>query len=264
MYENIQSQLNELGIIPKKALGQNFLIHLPTIERIIDRVKIESPSHIIEIGPGLGALTKRLREIDPFMEIIELDPDLFEFWKNQGVTSLQADALEIDWEQLNLPIPTMLVSNLPYQIASSLVIERSIAPHGVETMILMFQKEVAQKIMAKMKTKEYGLLSVIAQTFWKIEFILEAGPSDFYPSPKIASRVLIFKRIKNGFNNHESYLNFVKQAFRQKRKKLTNNLQTLSSNIKDLLKDMKISENIRAEELSTAQFVELWKKVCQF
>jgi 16S rRNA (adenine1518-N6/adenine1519-N6)-dimethyltransferase len=135
----------------------------------------------------------------------------------------------------------------------------------VAHMILMFQKEVAQKIRAKHKGSEFGLLSLVAQTFWEIETLCDLGPRDFIPAPKIASRVLVFKPREHSIKNKNAYLGFCKAAFKQKRKMLKSNL-TPYTNLKELdilnvMKELKISETARAEELSAADFVNLYHKL---
>ena len=113
------------------------------------------------------------------------------------------DALKFSWSDLE-SVPTCLVSNLPYQISSSLVIEVSTVADSVEEMILMFQKEVAQKIKSQPGDKDYGILSVIAQSFWDVEKICDAAPACFYPAPKVASRVLDFRRKKGESFEHNT------------------------------------------------------------
>lgn len=141
--ELILQRLRELGAEPKRSLGQNFLVAEHVIEKILNAVKLTPSSALIEVGPGLGALTEGLAELGRPMKVVELDSRFAAVWRSRGLEVIEEDALALEWKTLNLASDTLLVSNLPYQISSSLVIERSIDPAGVAKMILMFQKEVA-------------------------------------------------------------------------------------------------------------------------
>lgn len=263
----LEQALQDLGILAKKSLGQNFLVSDLVIERIINQVREFKPEVLIEVGPGPGALTYFLKQMNVPLTLIELDRVIAEYWRNQGMTVLEEDALRLDWNPFYSDKKTVFVSNLPYQISSSIVIERSLEARGVEHMVLMFQKEVAQRIRAAAKTEHYGLLSVIAQTFWKTAMVTEAGPRDFQPPPRVASRVLSFSRISTPIQKRDVFLTFVKTAFSQRRKLLKSNLsgllkqkQLTETQLVAWLSAMGFKETARAEELSPAQFVELYKK----
>ena len=265
--ERLLVVLEELGILAKKSLGQNFLVSDVVIERIIQKVHDFKPEALIEVGPGPGALTHFLCQMEVPLQLIELDHVIAQYWREKGLSVLEQDALRMDWQQFYHGQKIVFVSNLPYQISSSIVIDRSLDNPGVEHMILMFQKEVAQRIRAAARTEHYGLLSVIAQTFWKTEVVTEAGPRDFDPPPKVASRVLSFTRTASDVVNRKAFLTFVKVAFAQRRKLLKKNISGLLSQ-KQLteeqfvgwLADMGFPATARAEELSPQQFVSLYKK----
>jgi 16S rRNA (adenine1518-N6/adenine1519-N6)-dimethyltransferase len=195
----VKEKLALLGIQPKKSLGQNFLISENVISKIVKKVELQKSKKMIEIGPGLGALTESLISLQLPLTILELDSVFANYWRAQSrdenLVVVECDALQWEgWSSLIDVKETILVSNLPYQISSSIVIDRSVDKTTLGAMVLMFQKEVAQRIKAKHQTEHYGLLSVIAQTFWEIENLVEAGPKDFFPPPQIASRVLYFCR----------------------------------------------------------------------
>ena len=260
--------LEELGILAKKSLGQNFLISDTVIEKIINQVIAFKPDVLIEVGPGPGALTYFLQKMEKPLTLIELDRVMAAYWRNLGLTVLEEDALRLDWAPFYGDYKTVLVSNTPYQISSSLVIDRSLDSVGAEHMVLMFQKEVAQRIRAAAKSEHYGLLSVIAQTFWKTEVVSEAGPRDFDPPPRVASRVLAFTRLPNPLQDRKKFLSFVKMSFAQRRKLLKKNLagllgqkQITEELLLAKLKDMGFPETVRAEELSPRHFIELYKNL---
>lgn len=254
--DRLKNRMDALLHYTKKSLGQNFLISDTVIGRIIKAVEDERPERLLEIGPGLGALTDLLIEKYGQYQLIELDSSLVKFWQSQNMPVIEGDALKVEWDNLNFDV---LVSNLPYQISSSIVIDRSIDQNQCRSMVLMFQKEVAQRIRAKHKTEDYGLLSVIAQEFWEISLVSEAGPRDFNPAPRVASRVLRFKRKESLVRDRKSYLKFVKNCFQQRRRILKSNLESSKHDqFLDWINEKKLSEKVRVEELSTDQIRDLY------
>ena len=261
--ERLKIRIEELGIEPKKSLGQNFLISDNVIEKILKAAEKNKADQMIEIGPGLGAITDGLRKITDHFTVIEFDQQIAEYWRQQNLNVIEGDALKIDWQKIIQSKKTLLVSNLPYQISSSLVIDRSLDQPCLATMILMFQKEVAQRLKATPDVGSYGFLSVIAQTFWNIEMLLEAGPGDFWPPPKIASRVLIFQRKESQVSDRKAYLKFIKASFSQPRKLMVKNLQSDLGLSKELIlsafEKHQIKDKTRAEELDLSQFLDLYR-----
>ncbi|MBC7741104.1 MAG: ribosomal RNA small subunit methyltransferase A [Bdellovibrionaceae bacterium] len=252
--------MNEIRIFAKKSLGQNFLISDGVITKIIAATESFQAEKIVEIGPGCGALTDLLRVKYKDIILIELDRDLIEFWKNENMQVIAGDALRIDW---NFAKGRLLVSNLPYQISSSIVIDRSLEKEMLIGMVLMFQKEVAQRIRANCQTEHYGMLSVIAQEFWTMETVCEAGPRDFKPAPKIASRVLKFTPRESTVQDRKKYLSFVKACFKQRRRVLSTNISSLDehfdrSRLPAWSLEHKKSDKVRAEELSPTELNSLY------
>lgn len=263
--EKLDQRLAELQSKAKRSLGQNFLVSDQVIERIIKAVQASNPVRIIEVGPGLGALTDFLIQMNKPLQLIELDSVFAEYWREQGQQVIEEDALKINWQQLYLEHPVTLVSNLPYQISSGIVIERSCEETGVDAMVLMFQKEVAQRIKAQKSTEDYSMLSVMAQTFWQIEKVIDASGRDFFPPPKVNSRVLSFRRKESKIKNRKLYLELLKTAFAQRRKVMKTNMQSMLKRYKIsedtfiawLLKN-KLTETARAEELTVENFQDLY------
>jgi 16S rRNA (adenine1518-N6/adenine1519-N6)-dimethyltransferase len=258
--ERLEKRLKELEVFAKKSLGQNFLVSDGVINKIISAVEDHKPNKIVEIGPGCGALTDILREKFNDLTLIELDSKLCEFWRLQGLNVIEADALQMHW---NFHNDYTLVSNLPYQISSSLVIERSLDSIQLQAMVLMFQKEVAQRIRAAAQTEHYGMLSVIAQEFWQIETVCDAGSREFKPAPKVSSRVLKFIPKKSNIQDKKAYLAFVKACFQQRRRVLTTNVKALpshfdTSKLNGWFEVNKKNEKIRAEELSPTEINSLF------
>ncbi len=260
--QSLKEKLNLLDVRPNKKLGQNFLINQSVCEKIVNAALQFGPKKIIEVGPGLGALTELLQDYKNQMTLIELDRSFAQYWVEKGFEVLNEDALKLDWTDL-VGEGVGLISNLPYQISSSLVIDRSIDKNSIDFMVLMFQKEVAQRLQAKPKTEDYGLLTVIAQVFWDVEFLMEVGPKDFYPPPSIASRVLVFKNKKTKIENPKRFLNFVKEAFKQRRKLMVSNIGGIvdKEKSKASLVRMGFTEMARSEELSPQDFIKLYEDI---
>lgn len=257
---SIKEKLLEFGIEPKKSLGQNFLVNDHVIGKIIEAAKLSSLNHMVEIGPGVGALTDSLLSMKSDFLILELDSRLSEIWRNKGQKVIEGDALKFDWSRLDSP--TLLVSNLPYQISSSLVIDRSIKDDNIQEMVLMFQKEVAQRITSEHNASNYGLLSVVAQSFWDIKRLVDAGPGSFFPPPKIDSRVLTFIKKDSKIKNRERFLKFCKACFKYRRKKLINNIKkelgVESETLLSYYNQKGYKEGLRAQELSVEDMQNLY------
>jgi len=258
---DIEARLQEMGFSPKRSLGQNFLINQHVIGKIIDRTLQNSegdhgPRQVIEVGPGPGSLTEALIGTGHSPTVIELDREFAAFWRSRGLKVYEADALHLDWNSVIGSGRAVLVSNLPYQISSRLVIDRSSGPAGVDRMILMFQKEVAERLLAKPRSKEYGFLTVMALSCWKIMKVADAGAKDFVPAPKVQSRVLEFHRI---WQPPQGFMTFVKKAFENRRKLMLKNFPDKASKMIPWLVKQGLTEKIRAEELTVLQFQDLFK-----
>ena len=260
--QRLQARQDELGGTAKKSLGQNFLISDSVIDKILAAVARRNAASILEIGPGMGALTDGLRLLKVPLTLIELDRNFVGYWQAQGMNVIEADALQWNWELGEFARPCVLVSNLPYQISSSLVVDRSLDEKPLDGMILMFQKEVAQRMKATSQQGPYGFLSVLAQTFWKIDLLLEASSGDFLPAPKVASRVLVFEPKPSPVKDRRRYLKFLKACFLHPRKYLLSNLahgmNTPKEQVKAHFDKMGLSSQVRAGELTIEKFLELF------
>ncbi len=264
----VKDLLELMGRGAKKSLGQNFLVNIQKIEFILAELKRRGWTSVVEVGPGLGALTLRLREIDPQPLLIEMDRQFAEYWRSQGFQVVEADALHLDWSELQSDkkatgntAKNTLISNLPYQIGARLVVERSVNPCGIESMVLMFQKEVAQRLTARFKTEHYSLLSVIAQTFWNLENLTDLGPNDYFPPPKVASRVVLFMRKEDTPEDPQGFLQFVKLAFSQKRKFLKKALATRFGEeaVLKTFEALGVSPKARPEEVDVLTFRKMYQ-----
>ena len=253
--QQVQQFLKEQNFQPVKKLGQNFLVNLGLIQAIVKNVQSQ-PAPFVEIGPGLGALTRHFEKKD--ILLIEKDKKLANYWSQQGWTVFCEDALKFNWSRL--PKKLTLFGNLPYEIAGSLIVKTSIEQRQVSNMLFLTQKEVAERIKATANSKNYGLLSVIAQNFWTISTLFSAPRTDFYPVPKVDGQFLEFKAKKlDTLVSAPLFLSFVKHCFQFKRKMLFKQLNVSSA--KDILESLGLPSTCRAENLNPQMFLQLYIKI---
>lgn len=256
--EKLMAKMQQLQISPKRSLGQNFLISEHVVEQILNYVDRRNPALIVEIGPGLGTLTESLIERPNPRKLIELDRKFAQYWRERGEKVVEADALEINWAKELWPHDTMVLGNLPYQISSRLVIDLSFAPATLQHLVFMFQREVAERLTAQPRTKDYGFLSVIAQTFWTMNKITDASRDDFYPMPNVSSRVVAFKRREVDSRLTIEYMHFVKTAFQFRRKYMLKSLAEVESQVRVAFLALGLKETVRSEELSPEIFQKIY------
>ena len=256
------ARLEQLGAGPKRSMGQNFLVNELIVQKIVDAAALERFDQTVEVGPGLGALTDRLIEKSSSLVLVEFDRLFAKYWReDRGCQVFEVDALKANWSEF-LGTNSVLVSNLPYQISSRLLVDLSVGKKSPQRMVLMFQKEVAQRIQAEHGTSDYSLLSLIAQTFWSSRFLLEAGSIDFYPKPNVASRVLVFDRRMNMSGDQQlDFLKFAKLCFEQRKKKLIRRLTSRYDKdaVLRAFEDLKISDNTRVGQLGPQVLLTLFQ-----
>lgn len=260
--DKILQRLDELGIHAKRSLGQNFLVSESVVEKIVSQARPEDFPSLVEVGPGLGSLTETLANKNENIELIELDEQLAHFWSAKGFSVHKGDVLKYPWESISSKEPLLMVSNLPYQIGGRLLVDLSLRAPIFSRLVFMFQKEVAQRILAGVGTADYSLLSVVAQSFWQIKKVTEAGPRDFYPTPKVASRVLLFDRqaVDTSLLSPK-FLELLRLSFSQRRKKLLPRLKSRYSQetLQDFCQKQGWSPDIRPQELSPRDYQSLYR-----
>ena len=263
-------QLQNLGIEPKKSLGQNFLVDPAAIDRIAQAVVIAPGDLVFEIGPGTGALTRPLLKQAGHVIAIELDPRLVEalratFKNAPNLTVVHADALEADFVALaaaHAPSAAAIrfAGNLPYYITSAIV--RRILECGIawQSIIVTVQLEVAQRMVAA--PGDMSLLSVSTQFYGKAELIMRLPPGAFYPQPGVDSAVVrLTPHPAPLFDKPETLFTLARAGFSQKRKRLINTLSTgvvLSKiDAAELLLKAKVDPSRRPETLTVAEWIRL-------
>lgn len=278
--KSIRQQLKASNLAPKKKLGQNFLVHRDTAERIIDLAGISRENTIIELGVGLGALTIPLADRARQVIGLELDGGIIKWWQTEGnipenVTLLHQDLLKADFRQLADESGSRLkiMANLPYSISNPLLFKLLDEREAVDWAVLMLQKEVAQRLTARPGCREYGILSVLLAGRAGIEKLMNVSPAQFHPRPRVDSLVIRISfhppplRAENLADHDEKLLkNLVNAGFQQRRKTLVNALTSSpklnfpKQTITAALTAIGLDVNIRAERLTIENFVELANK----
>ena len=245
----------------KKSLGQNFLKSQPALRKIIEAGEIKPDDMILEIGPGKGALTKKLLENSGIVIAIEKDRELFGLLKdkfekeieNKKLILVNEDILEFDTDKLQ---NYKIIANIPYNITGAILKKFLTAKNQPETMVLMVQNEVAKRIVAR--DKKESILSISVKAYGEPKMIMKVPARYFSPSPKVDSAVILIKNIsRKNFEtkeNEERFWEVVKKGFAHKRKKLSGNLKNVIS--KEKLTEFGF-ENKRAEDLTLADWVSL-------
>ena len=249
-----------MSVKAKKHLGQHFLKDENIAQKIADTLSLNGYNDVLEIGPGMGVLTKYLLKKDITTHVIEIDTESVEYLKNNYLNLsnriYEKDFLKYGLTQIFKDQPFAIIGNFPYNISSQIVFKTLEMRHQIPEFSGMFQKEVALRICSKEGSKVYGILSVLTQAFYHADYLFTVPPSVFNPPPKVDSGVLLLKR-KENFNlpcDEKLFFKVVKTGFQQRRKTLRNSLKTF--NLSDNLKANTIFGQ-RPEQLSVSQFIEL-------
>ena len=245
---------------PKKHLGQHFLTDLSIAQKIADTLTGSSYKNVLEIGPGMGVLTQFLLEKPFETHVIEIDREsvayLEENFPRLKGRIIAADFLKLQLSDFFQEENLAIIGNFPYNISTQIIFKALENKHQVTELSGMFQKEVAQRIAAPPGSKTYGILSVLAQAFYDIEYLFTVPPHVFSPPPKVESGVIRLIR-KSDYRlpvNEKLFFSVVKTAFNQRRKTLRNSLK--SFNLSDKLREDAIFA-LRPEQLGVSQFVTL-------
>jgi 16S rRNA (adenine1518-N6/adenine1519-N6)-dimethyltransferase len=261
----------------KKRFGQNFLVDTDIIQQIVDSIQPQADDLMIEIGPGLGAMTRPLLKHLNQLNVIELDRDIIpKLIKNCTFADIankdkliinETDVLKFDFTAFHARHRDSnkflrIVGNLPYNISTPILFHLLDHRHVIHDMHFMLQKEVVQRIVALPGNKLYGRLSVMLQTFCHAQLLFEVPPFAFQPAPKVDSailRLLPEQRAEHDIEDFPLYENLVRQAFSQRRKTIRNTLKKLCEP-RDI-EQAGLSPSQRAEELSVQDFVNLYQTI---
>lgn len=274
VYEETQAILNTYKIQANKSLGQNFLIDDCVIEKIIESSNIEKEDLIIEIGPGLGVLTERLLKKSNNVVVIELDKKMIEilqnrFCLNRNLEIINNDVLKVDLEKLikNKKEQTninkvKIVANLPYYISTPIIMKLLENRLEISEIIVMVQKEVAQRLGAETGKREAGAITYAVEYYAQATPIIDVPKESFIPSPKVESQVIkleVRQNPKIEVEDEELLFNIIQKSFMQRRKTLSNaliNNRILDSKeeVEKMFKTLEIPSNVRGENLTLEEF----------
>ena len=249
---------------PRKRFGQNFLHDKMVIQRIVNSINPRQGDHIVEIGPGEGALTELVLDKIGAMDVVELDRDLIPLLKirfvlNDGLNIHQADALKFNFCQLQKDEKKLrIIGNLPYNISTPLLFHLFDNSHCIQDMHFMLQKEVVDRIVANPGDSAYGRLSIMLQYFCHAEYVFTVKPGAFRPAPKVDSaivRLVPHDKPPVEINNFDEFSKLVNFSFTQRRKTLRNILKGKLD--VEQIEALDIEPTIRPERLSLEDFTKL-------
>ncbi|MGN2370270.1 16S rRNA (adenine(1518)-N(6)/adenine(1519)-N(6))-dimethyltransferase RsmA [Clostridium cagae] len=252
-----------------KSLGQNFLLDESVLNDIVDGAEVNENDFIIEIGPGVGTLTAKLLQKAKMVTCIELDNDLIpilqqELGEYDKFELIHNDALKVDFNEImKNEEHVKLVANLPYYVTTPIIVKLLKENHKFESLTIMIQKEVAERINAEPNCKEYGALSILVQYYCNTKIVRKVSPESFMPRPKVDSIVIRLDRLSNPrvkVQDEKLLFDIVRAGFNMRRKTLWNVTKVIGLSKEDLQKafdSCNIDPKRRAETLSIEEFAAL-------
>lgn len=271
--------MEKYGIRTKKSFGQNFLTDLNVLKNIVEAADITANDNVIEIGPGIGALTEQLAQAAGEVLALEIDQDLIPVLKEVLLPYDNVKVINQDVLQANLPElikkefkdpsrPIKVVANLPYYITSPILMNLLASPVEWATICVMMQKEVAQRLTAKPGTKQYGALTLAIEYQMRAKIAFDVSRKVFVPSPNVDSAIVVLTPRKHPLPvqpfDKQKLFGFIRGCFAHRRKSLWNNLQgvigkapAVKEKMTSVLTQLDISSQIRPEKLTLEQFIEL-------
>jgi 16S rRNA (adenine1518-N6/adenine1519-N6)-dimethyltransferase len=254
----IRRQLATLGHRPRRSLGQNFLADPGVARKIVALANIKPPEHVIEIGPGLGALTDLLAQSSDDLCLIEYDrklaADLRTRFADAGhIRIVEADVLEVDWPAILGNRRAVVVANLPYNIATAVLTRLLEQRHLFSRFVVMVQREVAERLVAAPGSKAYGVLGILTQAVARVRRGFRVAPGSFVPRPEVESEVVVIEpsaALRAPIDDLSVFRRLVRTVFSQRRKQLVNSMRPLCDNPGDLLSSLGIDPRRRPETLT--------------
>jgi len=256
---------------PKKSLGQNYLIDKNILLKIEKIAELSPSDLVIEVGTGFGFLTTFLSERVENIITIEKDKSVYDhveqkFRELQNVRFINEDALDINFGDIIGDNKFKFISNLPYSVASQIIFGLFEYSDSFINLVIMVQKEVGQRICSEPGSKQYGLFSVIVQSYFDVQIGHSVSPNSFWPKPDVDSVIIKMVPRKEKIVSEQSRLLFnevVKKSFQTRRKKMINNLKSLGDQkvLIEIFEKLDLSTNTRAEQLELNQFVALTEEL---
>lgn len=256
----------------KKQYGQNFIFDTNLLRALVSDASVSSEDEILEIGVGAGTLTRCLCEKAKKVVCYEIDESLEETIKNnlKGFSNFEInfkDIMKTDFQEINSKFQKefKIVANLPYYITSPIIFKFLEDDYKLLSLAIMVQKEVADRICSKENSKDYGVLSVMIQTYADVKIARNINRKMFTPQPNVDSSFVLISINKNKFDIQDKtkYRNFIKNCFSMRRKTLTNNLKGFCDKniLLEALKSLNLSDSVRSEQISVENLVKLYKYI---
>ncbi len=273
--KNTIEVLQKYNFTFQKKFGQNFLIDTRVLERIISEAKIGQDDMVLEIGPGIGTMTQYLCESAREVIAVEIDQNLIPILEDtlkeyDNVTVINEDILKLDInkivEEKNGNRPIKVVANLPYYITTPIIMGLFENKVNVDSITIMVQKEVADRMQSGPGSKDYGALSLAVQYYSKPEIVANVPPNCFMPRPNVSSAVIRLKKHEQPFvevKDEKLMFKIIRASFNQRRKTLTNGIKNSpelsfsKEQVAEALGAMGLNENIRGEALTLSQFAKI-------
>lgn len=267
--EQVQNYLRMNSILPDSKFGQNFLCDDNICHQIVDICEVSSNDEVLEIGPGIGALTRILVEVAKSTTAIEIDLRLAEVLQNDSELSslnlITSDYLKLSSNEYNASSYTKVLSNIPYYVMTPIMLKLLTECKNCDSMVFMVEDAAIARIIAQPGSKQYGPLSVLCNLYGEVTREFTVTSNCFIPAPHTTSAVISLKKNNNRLID-KGLIEFIEACFSMRRKKLTNSLNSYCNNhnIKNLnqtMEQMNIKSDIRAENLSPEQLYDLYNNL---
>ena len=257
-----------------KKYGQNFLINEHVLNTIASALGVNNKC-VIEIGPGLGSLTRYLLKYYEQVLVYEIDPKMIEVLKltlGEQIKIVEGDFLKAkidkDIDANFNSDEVYLIANLPYYITTPILLKILEETTKITKLVIMIQKEVADRFLGKPNTKDYNSLSVLIQTYMNVKKVIDVSKNSFYPAPQVDSTVIMLERKQNPdyeIKNEELFLKVNRQLFKQRRKTIVNNLKEIYEKelILNILNKLSIDEMARSETLTVKQIIDISNELAE-
>ena len=261
------------SIFAKKNFGQNFLIDDNILQNIVESANVTEKDTVIEIGPGLGNLTHYILEKKAKVIAFEIDIDMidilnYRFRNNENLEIINKDILKVDMAEYLKEKKVKIIANLPYYITSPIIFKLLEYRKNIQSITIMIQKEVAERIVANPHSKDYGVLTINTTYMADVEKLFNVPNTSFIPAPNVTSSVIQIvpnehKEKALGIKDEDVFKDLVKKSFSARRKKLSNSLQNSGINnmnkqdVENMIIQAGLSENCRAEEVSIEEYVRM-------
>jgi len=261
--KTVTTLLSVKKIKPNKTLGQNFLVDKNIVDRIVNSINFKAKPSIIEIGPGLGVLTKEIENKTNDITVVEIDKLMVEILKTQLKDStkiVNQDILKFDLAKSGSKLKT-IVGNLPYYITTEIIEKVYEKSTFVDEFILMIQQDVATKILNLKQGKDLSFVSIISNYAFEVDLVIDVSKNCFYPVPNVDSTVLKMTSKKLIADDLMGFKNFIIKLMKQRRKTVLNNLKEMYSleHANKILNESDLEPSIRAEKLSMNQIIKLFE-----